>query len=125
MINSIANFERLLNHKCDIYHYQAKEVSKGYGLSSIQDGYPDTPDIKSINCHFHAETLNVAQGEPHQDITARRKVDFPIGTDIRLNDKVVYEGISYYAELPVNVREHHISVYLQRKGKDSYGENRS
>lgn len=124
-MNSREKFERLLNHKCDIYHYQSLSVNKGYGLSSKQDGYPDTPDISAVKCHFHAETLNVAQSEPHQDIIARRKVDFPLDTDIKMNDKVVYEGLKYYAEMPMNIRNHHITVYLQRKGKDSYGENRS
>lgn len=124
-MNSRGYFERLLNHKCDIYHHQSKSTSKGYGLSSVEDGYSDIPDLVDIKCHFHKETINVAQGEPHQDIIARRKVDFPLDTDINLNDKVTYEGLIYYAELPMNVRNHHITVYLQRKGKDSYGENRS
>lgn len=120
-MNSKNNFEQLLNHRCDIYHYQSIKKDKGYGLSSIEDGYPDIPELTDVKCHFHAETINVTQSEPHQDIIARRKVDFPLNTDIRLNDKVVYDGLNYYAELPNNVRNHHITVYLQRKGKDSYG----
>lgn len=120
-MNPKANFERLLNHKCDIYHYQSVSVDKGYGLSSIKDVYPDTPDIFNQKCHINKESINVVQSEPHSDIVARRQADFLLGTDIRLNDKVVYDGLTYYAECPQNIRNHHITVYLQRKGKDSYG----
>lgn len=115
------SFEKLLNHKCDIYHYQALTVDKGFGLSSQKDGYPDTPDISDVKCHIHSESVSVSQSAPHQDIAARRKADFLPETDIRLNDKVVYDGLVYYAEVPNNIRNHHISVYLQRKDKDSYG----
>lgn len=121
MFKSTKSFERLLNHKCDIYHYESREVFKGYGLSSIEDDYPERANCINEKCHFHAETLNVAQSEPHQDITARRKVDFSLETDIRLNDKVIFEGIAYYAEVPLVVRNHHKTVYVQRKDKDSYG----
>ena len=36
-----------------------------------------------------------------------------------LNDKIIDlgSGISYYAEIPRNVRDHHIIVQIQRKGK--------
>lgn len=123
MFNSLKSFERLLNNKCDIYHYEKKSISKGYGLSSVEDGYPDIPNLANVKCHVHLETINVAQSEPYQNVTARRKVDFPLGTDIRLNDKVIFEGVAYYAEVPYIVRNHHIVVYLQRKDKDSYGEH--
>lgn len=125
MFNSKDSFERLLNHKCDIYHHQTENRDLGYGLSSIVDGYPETADLFGVICHFHKETINVVQSEPHQDIIARRKVDFPLNTDIRINDKVNFEGLTYYAEVPQNIRNHHLTVYLQRKGKDSYGQNRS
>ena len=48
-------------------------------------------------------------------------MDFSLDTDIRLNDKVIFEGIAYYAEVPLVVRNHHKTVYVQRKDKDSYG----
>lgn len=125
MFNSLKNFERLLNNKCDIYHYERKNVSKGYGLSSVEDGYPEIPNLTDIKCHVHSETINVVQSEPYQNLTARRKAEFPLGTDIRLNDKVIFESMAYYAEVPYTVRNHHITVYLQRKDRDSYGKNRS
>ena len=39
-----------------------------------------------------------------------------IGTDIRINDKVVdcETGLEYTAERPRNIRDHHIFVYIKR-----------
>lgn len=124
-MNSKKSFERLLNHKCEIYHYGKKTDNKGYGITTKEDGYSKTPDLTNVKCHLHAETTNVVQNEPHQDIIASRKVDFPIGTDIRLNDMVVYNGLKYFAEVPNNVRNHHIVVVLQRKGKESWQKSKS
>ena len=120
-MNSKENFEKLLNHKCDITHCVTGDSNVGYGLKSKNTTYPEKSDLTDIRCHFHSESLNVNQGEPHQDLVSRRKVDFPIDTDVRLNDKVVFDGLTYYAEVPNNVRDHHITVYVQRKGKDAYG----
>ncbi len=46
------------------------------------------------------------------------KSEDPLGTDIRLNDKVVdlENGYAYIAEVPRVIRGHHISVYLHRTG---------
>nr|DAE95969.1 MAG TPA: hypothetical protein [Caudoviricetes sp.] len=119
---SINNFERLLNHKCDIYHItdvQTKDY--GYGVvTNTESTYPSEPDLVNVSCHFQKESINVVQSTPQQNIEARIKVDFPLGTDVRLNDKIIYKGLSYYAEVPSNVRNHHITVYCQRKGQDSY-----
>ena len=48
---------------------------------------------------------------------AKKKLTLPIGTDVRLNDKIVDcdTGLEYTAEQPVNVRGHHLFVYLKRK----------
>lgn len=119
-MDSKANFERLLNHTCDVYHYMSTDKLYGYGISSPVDNYPDKPDIKNALCHITAESLNVVQGSPVQEITARRKALFPIGTDIRHNDLIIYDGLRYYAEPPENIRNHHISVHIQRKDTDSY-----
>lgn len=121
MFNSKQSFERLLNHSCDIYHHQSIRQDKGYGLSSVSDDYPAEPDLQNVRCHAKKETLNVVQGEPHSDIVARREVCFQLETDIRFCDKVVIDGLTYYAEVPVIIRNHHLTVNLQRKGKDSYG----
>ena len=47
---------------------------------------------------------------------ARIKLTLPIGTDIRLNDRIVNcdTGYEYTAELPQKIQEHHIYVYIKR-----------
>lgn len=119
-MDSKSSFERLLNHKCDIYHHQSIKSDIGYGLISVKDDYPEKADLNDVKCHVHRESLNVAQNEPNSKIVARRKIDFPIGTDIRLNDMVVFDGLKYFAEVPHNIRDHHITVYIQRKDKEAY-----
>jgi hypothetical protein len=46
------------------------------------------------------------------------KLQLPVGTDIRVNDKIVDKGngLVYTAEIPKNVRDHHMIVRIQRKG---------
>ena len=48
-----------------------------------------------------------------------RKCDsiaFPLGVDIRTNDKIVHceTGLEYTAENPINVRNHHLFVYIKK-----------
>ncbi len=47
---------------------------------------------------------------------ARIKLVLPIGTDIRLNDRIVNcdTGYEYTAEIPQNIQNHHIYVYIKR-----------
>ena len=47
---------------------------------------------------------------------AKIKLTLPIGTDVRLNDKIVdcATGQEYTAEQPVNVRSHHLFVYIKK-----------
>ena len=113
------SFEAMLNHKCDVYHMQREDASPGYGLpSSPSFSYAKTPDIEGLQCHFGVGgTRNVVQGEPQANYQASIKLVVPMGTDIRLNDKVVDKsnGYEYTADIPVQVRDHHLFVMLTRK----------
>lgn len=114
------SFETMLNHKCDVYHMQRDDMSPGHGLpSSPSFSYPDTPDIVDLQCHFSVKTGTrvVVQNEPQADYQAQIKLVVPLGTDIRLNDKVVDKssGYEYTADIPVQVRTHHLFVMLSRK----------
>ncbi len=115
--------EDFFDHTCDIYHNVKQTVSRGYGLpDSVGEKlhYPDSPDIEGQACHFGVRTgalaIQLFQQEPQQDIDARLKLTLPIGTDIRANDKVVSRvtGYAYQAEIPRNIRNHHIFVWVKR-----------
>ena len=46
------------------------------------------------------------------------KLQLPAGTDIRLNDKIVNEAndLEFTAQVPQDIRGHHMTVAIQRKG---------
>ncbi len=112
------SIEDLMDHKCDIYHYGSSDQSIGYGFKEKKHSYPDVADIKEVSCHFHATESTINQDETMNKYPAHIKVDFPIGTNIQLNDKVVWSenGLAYTAEIPRTIRGHHIVVYVNRSG---------
>lgn len=115
-------FDSMLNHKCDIYHIVKTDTSPGYGLpSSPAFSYSDLPDEAKVCCHFHVKSgttvgLRVKQGEPYANLSGMTKLSLPLGTDVRINDKIVHidTGIEYTAESPVPIRNHHVVVMLRR-----------
>ncbi len=114
-------FEDFLNHTCDIYHIKKESKSPGYGLAaSLSFSYSTEPDVKAQPCHFGVKSRNVTitQTEPANMMDAKIKLTLPLGTDVRLNDKIVNctSKLEYTAEQPVNVRNHHLFVYIKRKG---------
>ena len=117
------SLEKLLNHHCDIYHIQRKDVSIGYGLATSPSFYyAEKPDSSNQICHFGVESQNISvtQTEPVNMMNAKIKLTLPIGTDIRINDKIIDcdTGLEYTAEQPINIRNHHIFVYIKKTGEE-------
>lgn len=113
------SLENLLDHQCDIYHIRQAQDSPGFGLPAAPSfSYPDEPDISGQACHFGVRSRNVTvtQTEPANLMEAKIKLTLPIGTDVRLNDKIVNceTGCEYTAEQPVNIRNHHLFVYIKK-----------
>lgn len=113
------SLENLLNHTCDIYHVVEREKSPGYNLpASPSFSYPEKPDISGQTCHFgvRSASITVTQTAPANLMDAKIKLTLPIGTDVRFNDKVVdcATGREYTAEQPINVRNHHLFVYIKK-----------
>lgn len=113
------SLEALFDHKCDIYHIRKEGKSPGYGLAASPSfNYLDEPDIKEQACHFGVKSaaVTVTQAVPANLMDAKIKLTIPIGTDVRINDKIVNcdTGLEYTAEQPINVRDHHVFVYLKR-----------
>ena len=111
-------FDSLLNHTCDIYHIEKESKSPGYGLpGSPAFSYPETPDIAGLRCHFNLRNAHrFVQHEPYGALEGRVKLNLPMGTDVRINDKIVHleTGYEYIAEAPTPIRNHHIIVMLRR-----------
>jgi len=115
------SLESLLDHTCNIYHLKKSETSPGYGMkSSPSFSYPEEPDVTGQACHFGVKfrTGSITQTAPANLMEAKIKLTLPIGTDIRLNDKIIdcATGLAYTAEQPVNVRSHHLFAYIKREG---------
>lgn len=119
------SLEALLDHTCNIYHVVEGGKSPGYGLmESPIFTYPEDPDLSNVTCHFGVKTqsVTVTQTEPANIMDAKIKVTLPVGTDVRINDKIVDcgTGYEYTAEQPRHIRGHHIFVYVKKKGEQTY-----
>lgn len=113
-------FEALLDHRCSIYHIKKSGKNIGYGINTNKFFYDDIPDIEEVPCHFNVgDTGNIEQTEDTNEYTVVGKLQLPIGTEIYVNDKIVDldNGMEYIAEIPRNIRNHHMIVNVQRKGK--------
>ena len=118
-------FEDFLNHLCDIYHDREEQITPGYGLpASPSFSYPEEPDISEQVCHFgvKSQSVTITQTAPANLLESKIKLTLPIGTDVRLNDKIVEcaTGLEYTAEQPVNVRGHHLFVYIKKIGEERH-----
>lgn len=112
--------EDFFDHTCDIYHLVIKSDDRGYGLPEQSTfAYGTTPDISKSKCHFHImhESTRISQEEPEKKLESRMKLSLPIGTEVKLNDKVVFleTGLAYTAEIPRDIRGNHISVWVHRE----------
>lgn len=113
------SIDSLFDHACDIYHMTEKSRSLGYGIRDGEFLYPDKPDEEDVPCHFNASPAgSLQQTESANEYIFTGKLQLPAGTDIRVNDKIVDKGngLVYYAEIPKNIRDHHMVVMIQRKG---------
>lgn len=113
-------FEDLLDHKCAIYHMQKTDKSLGYGITTGSFTYPEEPDLPEVPCHFNiGDTGSMEQTEDANEYLVTGKLQLPAGTEVYVNDKIIDLGtdLIYTAEIPKNIRDHHMTVNVQRKGK--------
>ena len=119
-------YSDFLNDRCDIYHLQTGEVSVGYGISAAtaSHSYPDEPDLTDVPCHFNRHGIFEGLGEsaPARMYYGATKVQFPKGTDVRVNDRIVDKvtGVQYTISIPYMVgRNHHIAAQVSRMTQES------
>lgn len=119
------SFSDFLDHTCDIYHIaRGEDKDLGFGLTGEPSfDYPDEPDILNVACHFNSTSTTLNQNEPNDDLLIRTKLNLPLGTDLRLLDKVIWndEGLEYTVISPPRpVRNKmgggHVYAYVERKG---------
>lgn len=112
------SFENLMDHRCDLYHLTESIQSPGYGLpGEYQYEYHHHPDELDVGCHFAVKdsTIKTTQNQPEQMLEGRIKLVLPLGSPIRMNDKVVWKENQtvFISEYPRIIRNHHLMVYLK------------
>lgn len=113
------SIESLLTDRCDIYHLDNENTSTptfGVPVEDFQKefSYPKDPDETVVKSYFSEENQNIVQSEPNNQITETLKAFFLLETDIRKNDKVVFDGDSYIAQKPKQIKNSHIEVKVKR-----------
>ncbi|XYU18299.1 DUF3599 family protein [Bacillus pumilus] len=113
------SYQSLLTDRCDIYHLQEEQAAGNHYGIPIQDAqpvfsYPDEPDQVDQACYLTERNQNITQQEPNATIHQLYLVHFPITADVRLNDKVVWEGVTLKLQKPRKIKNHHIEVVAMR-----------
>jgi hypothetical protein len=105
------SYADLLTDRCDVYHLLEQQGSGTYGVPGEEDySYPAVPDIQNVSCLFAKESLKVSKDEPGVTIIQSFLVHFFVESDVRFNDKVIFNGNTYRLEIPRKIRGHHIEV---------------
>lgn len=113
------SYQSLLTDQCDIFHLQNEQLSKDRFGVPVQDAQPvfsylDEPDEPDQACYFTERNQNITQQEPNATIHQSYLVHFPSNADVRINDKVVWEGITLKLQKPRKIKNHHIEVVAMR-----------
>jgi hypothetical protein len=115
------SYKKLLVHRCDVYHLGANQDTEAgsYGISvekfQEETSYPDIPDLIAVPCYFTDKGQSITQNEPNNVIFESFLVHFEKQQDIRLNDKIVWEGVSYILQKPRLIKNRHWEVTAVRR----------
>jgi hypothetical protein len=105
------SYEDLLSDRCDIYHLTELQEGTSFGVpGETKYSYPEVPDLQNFPSLFVKENVKVEKNEPGIVIVQSFLVHFLVNTDVRFNDKVIFNGQAYRLQVPRNIRSHHIEV---------------
>lgn len=113
------SIKSLLTHRCDVYHLTSEETTKPtYGVSiddfQVEHPYDSSPDHTEVRSYFAEASQNIVQAEPDTKITEILNATFLFNADIRINDKIVFDGATYIAQKPRGIKKSHIEVKVKR-----------
>jgi len=112
------SYHNLLIHRCDIYHLKSRTGSGNFGIPDTdmqnETYYDNEPDVEGQRCYFAERSQTLSQAEPNHMISQSYLTHFPMRADIKINSKVVWEGLILKAQKPRNIRNHHQEVILIR-----------
>lgn len=110
----------LMTHTVDVYHLHKKQGETSFGVPE-QDVYfyNDQPEYSELMCSVQRRfDPSVQPREPFVEITEDLKIYFPLGTELKENDKVVFQGNEYLLGVPFTFRTH-IEILAWRKSDNS------
>lgn len=118
--------EDFLDHKCDIYFPIQNADTVAYSLpdrKTIQ--YPATPSLSNVDCHFSVKSQSQGQSmeqtSPQNRLRHNGKLTLPVGTEIPPNCKIINKSVTpneeFTGKIPLNIRNHHITVELYRRSE--------
>ncbi|MDO7787130.1 DUF3599 family protein [Desulforamulus aquiferis] len=111
------SYAKLLTDRCDIFHLVATSDPVEFGVPFAKTlGYPEEANLTDVPCYFSNDRKGqvITQGEPNNRIVESFLVHFKTGTDVRINDKVIFQGDKYCLQKPRDIRGHHIEVKAVR-----------
>ncbi|WP_203363081.1 DUF3599 family protein [Bacillus sp. REN10] len=108
------SYRSLLTHECDIYHLVRAESEGAWGIpgEDLEEefSYSNVPDLSAVPCYFTEKNQTVVQGEPDPKVIQSFLIHFLPTVDVRLNDKVIWNGIQFTLQIPKKIKNHHIEV---------------
>lgn len=108
-------YKNLLIHTCDLYKKGVSKTQSEYGAPIRQEEvYPTKPTQTGIKCFFASKQNSLQVESPGVKRKQRYLVHFLPNVEVALGDRIVRNGITYQLEEPVNIRNHHIEVEVER-----------
>ena len=111
------SFENMLTDIVDIYKLKSSQVSGTFGVPGNTSYYYDeNPDNSNVKCSIQSSGLRsiISQEDPGTLINETVKAIFKKDVIISVNDKVVFNGVTYKTKVPRSIRGHHIEVEIVR-----------
>lgn len=115
------SYSSLLTDRCDIYHLNEQpNVGGGWGIpgddSQKEYTYSALPNLEGVRCYVTEKSQYVGAGEPNTKVFREYLVHFLPATDVRMHDKMVWNGEELILQLPRKIKNHHIEVRALRRG---------
>ncbi|OCA85232.1 DUF3599 family protein [Pseudobacillus wudalianchiensis] len=112
------SYRNLLTHRCDVYHLMKDKSEGAWGIpgSDLEEefSYGKIPNLTAVPCYFTEKNQSILQGEPNPTVIQSFLVHFLPSADIRMNDKIIWNGIELILQIPKKIKNHHIEVTATR-----------
>lgn len=110
------SYRQLLTDRCSLYHLKEAPPETKYGVEMpAKLVYPEMPDKEDVPCLFVRKGARYLERGPDTIVIEEYLVHFLPNEDVRTNDRVVWNGVSFILRSPRNVRGHHIEAIAYRE----------